>query len=84
MKVMLKSQFTDQNFVKVVIEFLNRDGKNIKYITRWPGSTKVFLKIKRLRFMCKRMGFTHFKICLEKCRAVSSLQCVGGSNGIRF
>ena len=81
---MLKSQFTDQKFVKVVIEFHNRDGKNIKHITRWPGGTKVFRKIQRLRCMCKRLGFTHFKICLEKCRAVSSLQRVGGSNGIRF
>lgn len=81
---MLKSQFTDQKFVKVVIEFHNRDGKNIKHITRWPCDTKVFRKIPRLHCMCKRLGFTHFKICLEKCRAVSSLQRVGGSNGIRF
>jgi len=81
---MLKSQFTDQKFVKVVIEFHNCDGKNIKHVTRWPGGTKVIRKIQRLCYTCKRLGFTHFKICLEKCRAVSSLQRVGGSNGIRF
>ena len=81
---MLKSQFTDQKFVKVVVEFINREGKNIKHITRWPSGTKVIRKIYRIRCMCKRLGFTHFKLCLEKCRAVSSLQRVGGSNELRF
>ena len=81
---MLKSQFTDQKFVKVVVEFITRDGKTLQHIIRWPSNAKVFNKVIRIRRMCKRLGFTQFKLYLEKSRAVSSVQRIGGLNGICF
>lgn len=79
---MLKSQFTDQSFVKVTVYFTSPEGKTIMFKTRWPGSAKVYTKVMRLKCMCKRLECTNFKIRLDSCGAETAMQNVNPKAGV--